>query len=130
MANLRIGDIVSRKSYDYDILFKVVAIKEDIADLIGMTVRIIADAPIYDLKIMSDNEITTAIKTIEANSRFKINRCYNNINNRFNVQEYNKQFQKSGRIEVYQKDSVYKKPGVILHLDRRCRICYKMQRNI
>ena len=131
MFDLRVGNIVARKSYGYDILFKVASIKDDIADLIGMTVRIIADAPIYDLKIMREEEIRNILKATEVNNRMKINRCYNNINSRFNITEYNKQFQKNGRTEIYQKESIYKKPGNILHLDGdaeyalKCKETYK-----
>lgn len=44
MLKLKIGDVVSRKSYGYDVLFKVVNIYDDMVDLVGMTVRILADA--------------------------------------------------------------------------------------
>ena len=44
MLKLKEGDVVARKSYGYDVLFKVVNIYDDMVDLVGMTVRIIADA--------------------------------------------------------------------------------------
>ena len=56
MPNLKIGDIVARKSYNYDVLFRVARISGEIVDLVGITVRIIADAPIYDLRIITDTE--------------------------------------------------------------------------
>lgn len=46
MTMLKVGDVVARKSYGYDVLFKVSNIYNDMVDLVGMTVRIIADAPI------------------------------------------------------------------------------------
>ena len=47
MENFKIGDVVARKSYNYDILFKIVGINSNsIADLVGLSVRIIADAPV------------------------------------------------------------------------------------
>jgi spore coat assemly protein len=53
MAKLKIGDIVARKSYCCDILFKVVNIspkeKENIVTLKGICYRIQADAPESDL---------------------------------------------------------------------------------
>ena len=44
MLKLKIGDVVARKSYGYDVLFKVVNIYDEMVDLVGMTVRILADA--------------------------------------------------------------------------------------
>ena len=124
MVMLKVGDVVARKSYGYDVLFRVSNIYDDMVDLVGMTVRIIADAPIYDLKIMSPEEINKAIKTQEDHTRIKVNRCYSNLSNRFNFRDrayyntqYNNQFKQAGRVDVYQKESIYKKPGVIMHLD-------------
>ena len=56
MPQFKVGDIVARKSYNYDVLFKITSIRGDMVDLIGMTVRIIADAPIYDLKYINKEE--------------------------------------------------------------------------
>ena len=86
METFKVGDVVARKSYNFDILFKIVGIKNDIADLVGMTVRIVADAPVFDLKHIDNNEVETRIKNIE-NSRYaRMNRCYSNINKRFNYE--------------------------------------------
>ena len=138
MVMLKVGDVVARKSYGYDVLFRVSNIYDDMVDLVGMTVRIIADAPIYDLKIMSPEEINKAIKTQEDHTRIKVNRCYSNLSNRFNFRDrvyyntqYNNQFKQVGRVDVYQKESIYKKPGVIMHLDGdaeyavKCKETYK-----
>jgi len=58
MSKINIGDIVGRKSYDSDILFKVVDIKnEDGKDTIvlrGICYRLEADAPEADLVIQKD----------------------------------------------------------------------------
>ena len=43
MQNFKVGDIVARKSYNYDVLFRITSINGEIADLVGTTVRIIAD---------------------------------------------------------------------------------------
>jgi len=54
---MNIGDIVVRKSYDEDITFKVIGIREDsngkeICELKGVNIRIEADSPIEDLKVV------------------------------------------------------------------------------
>ncbi|MGE5615037.1 MAG: sporulation peptidase YabG [Bacillota bacterium] len=62
MSELKIGDIVARKSYGYDIFFKVVDISEDkkgerIITLKGISYRIEADAPESDLEIQPENRV-------------------------------------------------------------------------
>ena len=52
-----IGDLVTRKSYDNDIIFKIIDIKEDIYVLKGVVVRLFADSPSDDLKIYNSNAI-------------------------------------------------------------------------
>ena len=44
------GDLVTRNSYNNDILFKIVAIKDDIAILKGIDLRLYADSLVSDLK--------------------------------------------------------------------------------
>jgi len=85
MENFRVGDIVARKSYGYDIMFKIDSIEGDMANLVGMTVRIIADSPVYDLRKISKEEAKKKVSEIEVNSRLKISRCYTNLNTRFNT---------------------------------------------
>jgi hypothetical protein len=34
METFKVGDIVARKSYNFDIMFKVVGIKNEVADLV------------------------------------------------------------------------------------------------
>lgn len=53
MNNLKIGDIVARKSYGCDIKFKITRFKEEagerLAILKGVEYRLVADAPESDL---------------------------------------------------------------------------------
>lgn len=128
MQNLKIGDIVARKSYNYDVLFKVERINADMIDLVGMTVRIIADAPIYDLKKISPEEVSTRLKNIEKNSRTRLSRSYSGITNRFNIRNFSN---RDIDIPIYTKESIFKKPGVVLHIDGdseyavKCKEMYK-----
>lgn len=155
MEKFKIGDIVARKSYDYDILFKITKINSNgIIELAGLSVRIIADAPDFDLKKISKEEIEKRLRNIEKSRYARINRCYmntrkadtrkyNNYNfnnqymkwkkgyNNSNIKQYDDLFNIREQIEldevnVYKKDTVLKKPGTVLHLDRRFRICTKM----
>jgi len=47
--DFKTGDIVTRKSYDNDIIFKIIKIENDICYLKGMNVRLYADSNILDL---------------------------------------------------------------------------------
>lgn len=61
MVDLKVGDIVARKSYGFDIFFKVVDInnigKEKVVTLKGISYRIQADAPEEDLIVQSENKV-------------------------------------------------------------------------
>ena len=46
MEKFKVGDIVARKSYNLDVIFKIVGISGNgLYELAGLTVRILADAP-------------------------------------------------------------------------------------
>ena len=129
MPNLKLGDIVARKSYNYDVLFRVTRITGDVADLVGITVRIIADAPIYDLRILSDNEVKQKLNDVEKNSRTRLSRSYTGVANRFNIRGYSPN--RDSNIPIYTKEEILKKPGVVLHIDgdpeyaMKCKDVYK-----
>ena len=53
----QIGDLVTRKSYDNDIIFKVIKIENGNYFLKGVVVRLFADSPSEDLKIYTSNSI-------------------------------------------------------------------------
>ncbi|NPV52809.1 MAG: hypothetical protein HPY71_04715 [Firmicutes bacterium] len=61
MDVLKVGDIVARKSYDADIIFKIVAIGKDSVLLRGVQCRVMADAPLDDLVKVS-NEPSQALQ--------------------------------------------------------------------
>ena len=58
--SFKVGDIVARASYKYDLLFRVIELKEignqTIAILYGEEFRLIADSPIDDLRIIHETE--------------------------------------------------------------------------
>ena len=49
-----VGDLVSRKSYNNDVVFKIIKIENDKAYLKGYEVRLLADAPLIDLVATND----------------------------------------------------------------------------
>ena len=65
-----VGDYVTRASYNNDTVFKIIDIKDDIAILQGVNIRLIADSNVSDLvfceKCKEDLE-TDAVATIICN---------------------------------------------------------------
>ncbi|MBQ7137214.1 MAG: sporulation peptidase YabG [Bacilli bacterium] len=64
----KIGDLVTRKSYDNDIVFKIVEVNEKTAYLKGLNVRLCADSNMDDLKLVEnaqidDNDVFDRINT-------------------------------------------------------------------
>lgn len=114
MAELKIGDIVARRSYGCDVFFKVANIenngKENVITLKGISYRIEADAPESDLELQAENKVT----------EYR-NRCCG-LTER-DTREYT-----FSRYRGYQKKARYrgtsneeagyiKRPGKVLHLD-------------
>jgi len=71
-----IGDLVTRKSYDNDIVFKIIDIIEDNYILKGISIRLYADSYEEDLKLVSGevksdfNPEITEYRTLDRNEYF------------------------------------------------------------
>ena len=79
MREIKKGDIVSRNSYNNDIIFSVKRIikltnKKEVAILKGIDVRVEADAPIEDLKTVTKEEQKLREKKLEERIINKIER--------------------------------------------------------
>lgn len=76
MERIKIGDIVGRKSYHKDILFRVKNIIDtktgQIAILIGMIERVEADSDLHDLEKVSEERIQEDLSTIQKRIESKI----------------------------------------------------------
>ncbi|MBU5266091.1 sporulation peptidase YabG [Virgibacillus proomii] len=51
------GDLVTRYSYNHDVLFRISSVKDEYADLVGEDIRLKADAPISDLRLVQEREL-------------------------------------------------------------------------
>lgn len=128
MPQFKVGDIVARRSYNFDVLFKIKNIRSDIADLVGITVRIVADAPIYDLKYITPDESSKILKKNEFSNSERLYRSYNRLANRFN---YGGIREIDYATQTYVKNQIFKRPGVVLHIDGdseyalKCKDVYK-----
>ena len=57
----QVGDIVGRRSYNSDTMFRIEKIVGDTAYLKGIFFRLTADAPISDLEIISREEFLNTL---------------------------------------------------------------------
>ncbi|MEW6227862.1 MAG: sporulation peptidase YabG [Bacillota bacterium] len=65
LESLAIGDFVVRKSYNADVIFKIVAVEGGSALLRGVCLRIMADAPIEDLVKVDPDRAILALRSLE-----------------------------------------------------------------
>lgn len=109
-----IGDLVVRKSYDKDITFKIIDIKEEngqkVYILKGISIRIIADSRESDLEEVKDEYSGETDKIL--NSRVK-KAIKNAMAYREEVESRGSKIPKS----MTGKDLMFGRPGRILHVD-------------
>ncbi|MBR3161373.1 MAG: sporulation peptidase YabG [Bacilli bacterium] len=102
---VKLGDYVTRKSYNNDIVFRIIDIKENNSILYGVCVRLMADSPIDDLVVCDKN--------VEEDDNFGRD-----------LMEY----------EVLNRNDFFYLPGKVLHIDGdkdfldRCMKFYKKNR--
>lgn len=108
---IKVGDIVARKSYGYDILFKVhgITVNKDGSRTIylkGLNYRLFADAPESDLAIMPVNRINDENSMLEK---------------RISKLSKKNTFRSGGRPGTHfftrEEFGVFEKPGKVLHID-------------
>ena len=122
---MKIGDTVVRKSYNKDIIFRIIGFEIDennqkIAVLKGVAFRILADSTIDDLEKVNDTEVKDLLidKDIET-------RIYKSIKKSKEInKKLNRAMQKSGNASKQsatqsqgQSINSYGMPGKVLHLD-------------
>ena len=78
-VKMQIGDIVVRRSYDKDITFKIIDIKEENGEVIyilkGISIRIIADSSADDLEEVDSAFIGTKEKILNTRVNEAINKA-------------------------------------------------------
>jgi len=105
------GDLVVRKSYGGDVLFRIEAIRTHHAVLKGTDYRLLADAPIPDLTIVRDPESTRAAQQV----RIKVNNSLRRM--QFERERQFEQTEDHIRSAMQQSQSFFEVPGKVLHLD-------------
>lgn len=101
----KIGDFVTRESYNNDTIFKIIEIEDDIAILKGVNIRLYADSELEDLRKVED------VKSIDKEDRSLLNKVNEMIH--------------------LDRSEYFYLPGKILHIDgdqdylERCMRFYK-----
>lgn len=90
---MNIGDLVTRNSYDNDLIFRIIDIENDIYYLKGINVRLYADSSVDDL-VSYDGELD-----IEEEAVFQ-----ERIKDRTDIE----------------RDEYFYLPGKVLHIDTEC----------
>lgn len=126
---MNLGDTVVRKSYGKDITFKIIDIKETdsgtIYTLKGISLRVIADAPVEDLEEVVENSLGEKEKILNR----KVNTSIKNIMlGRIDITKA----YRSPKITV-NKELAFGRPGKILHVDgdaEYLEVCLKVYKKL
>ena len=119
-VEMQIGDIVVRKSYDKDITFKIIDIKEDNGQVLyilkGISIRIIADSSADDLEEVDSAFIGTKEKILNTRVNEAINKAIGlrgDVAAREAIMSRGSKSQKQSP----NKELMFGRPGEILHID-------------
>ena len=122
-GKMEVGDIVVRKSYDKDITFKIIDIKEvegkPLYVLKGISIRIIADAFSNDLEEVDEEYIGTKEKILNSRVNDAINKAIGlrgDIAAREAIMSRGSKSQKQIN-SMPNKELMFGRPGKILHID-------------
>lgn len=109
--SIKVGDVVGRKSYNKDVYFKVVEIRESSKALLkGLEMRIIADAPLDDLVKLSNQEIREYKKKYIKQT----NECLRKI---FERRQKSMKMRGISYNLMEDNGSFFDRPGKVLHID-------------
>ncbi len=120
---MKVGDLVVRKSYDKDITFKIIDIKEDdkgnpIYILKGISIRIIADSRMEDLEMVDDEYVGTKEKILNRRVEEAIKKAVSMRGDDEATKVLNNLYRGSKPSKNQQnKELVFGRPGKILHID-------------
>ncbi|MGI6677913.1 MAG: sporulation peptidase YabG [Dehalobacterium sp.] len=117
MNNIQAGDIVVRRSYGFDIVFRVKAIYENqagklIAILKGVDIRLIADAPLEDLVAIIDLDYNRYRNASAAQNKAKLDHI---LAQRMISQDHG--VWRSGALNLMDEAEYFDMPGRVLHID-------------
>ena len=123
--SVKLGDIVTRKSYNHDLLFRVFRINNRIVQLHGVEMRLKADAPIDDLQVITKVDLEARQEQSQKKEEFS----FRLFRQDYQLMREKKTYQVSSG---YQREAAhFKLPAKVLHLDgdpiylRKCITLYQ-----
>ncbi|MGJ9460237.1 sporulation peptidase YabG [Oceanobacillus sp. CF4.6] len=105
------GDLVTRKSYKHDLLFRVALIKKETAIIQGADLRLEADAPINDLEIAAGREIVKRQEKEKEKEEFS----YRLFRQDYQLMKEKRMYQTTDG--YLNEGSFFQLPAKVLHLD-------------
>ncbi|WP_110114666.1 sporulation peptidase YabG [Bacillus sp. CGMCC 1.16541] len=114
--NIKVGDVVTRPSYQRDLLFRVISINQDetgaiYATLFGEDVRLIADAPFSDLEVVSEQEK----KKRQQEEDQLLQRSLALIKQDYNLSRQKSEYETTNGYN--HSHELFQLPGKVLHID-------------
>ena len=114
-----IGDTVVRKSYDKDITFKIIDIKEIDGKIVyilkGISIRIIADSPEDDLEHVDVNFIGEKEKILNSRVNDAIKKAVNTRGYMHDISQFTRS--SKSQKKAPNNELIFGRPGKILHID-------------
>lgn len=105
------GDLVTRKTYNNDLLFRIASVKKDVATLHGEEIRLEADAPIGDLVMVNDREVEKRRQKVKEQEEFS----YRLFHQDYQLMKEKREYQST---EGYHNAAnFFQIPAKVLHLD-------------
>lgn len=113
--SVQVGDIVARHSYNYDVMFRVIDIKDkeggNQVELSGEELRLLADAPISDLTVINDHELQQRRKK----TKKKEDDSFRLFRQDYQLLKLKREYTATGG---YAKENTFfELPGRVLHID-------------
>lgn len=124
MERRTVGELVTRKSYQHDLLFRIASIKQDIAILHGEDIRLEADAPLHDLANIEARELEKRRQKGKEQEEFS----YRLFRQDYQLMKEKRDYQST---DGYQYTEYFQIPAKVLHVDgdqtylRKCIALYQ-----
>jgi spore coat assemly protein len=118
------GELVTRKSYHHDLLFRIDQIKQEKAVLHGEDIRLVADAPLDDLVKVEDRDLVKRRQKGKDQEEFS----YRLFRQDYQLMKEKRDYQST---DGYQYTDYFQLPAKVLHLDgdqmylRKCIALYQ-----
>lgn len=106
-----IGDLVTRKSYQHDILFRVSSQQGDVVIIHGEDIRLEADAPVDDLVLVEQRELDKRRKKVKE----KEESSYRLFRQDYQLMKEKRDYQSTGGFTYPTKH--FQLPAKVLHVD-------------